>query len=310
MKFCTKCGKQLEENEICSCTTQNVMNETFQQQGFQQQDSFGGFYQSEQNTYRSENNGPVFNTNVVNQPVNGSSKKAIIVLVAAVAAVILLGALLILTISGGGYKKPLDKICKTINKQEKDIDRLVSVFLPDFAADAYTDFMKIMKDTDEVADVYEEAEDGIDELYELLEDSFGDDVKISYEIKKKEKMDKDDLEDIEESIKDIYDNYLEDVVEEIDDMDSDDWEEMADDLDISESNAKKLGKVIKNLGKELEKAKVSSGYSLKVKIKIKGEDDDVSETFKFNVIKVNGDWMIDYFTLIEENPSLLYDIMY
>ena len=77
-----------------------------------------------------------------------------------------------------------------------------------------------------------------------------------------------------------------------------------------EGKAKKAGKVVKNFAKDLEKAKVSSGYTLKVKIKIAGDDNDISETFEFNVIKVNGDWMIDYFTLFEENSSMLYDLMY
>lgn len=304
MKFCTKCGKQLEDNEICSCTTQNVMNDQFNQQN--EKDTF---YQPDPTTYHSADNQPVFNANSLNQPVKGSSIKAVIVLVAAVAAVLLLGVLLIASL-GGGYKKPLDKICKTINKQEKDIDKLVSVFLPDFAGDAYADLMKIMRDNDEVADAYDEVEDSVEELYESLEDSYGDDVKISYEIKKKEKMDKDDLEDIEETIHDFYDGYLEKVVDEIDDMDSDDWEDLADELDISESKAKKAGKVVKNFSKELEKAKVSAGYTLKVKIKIEGDDDDTNETLEFNVIKVNGDWMIDYFTLFEENSDMLYSFMY
>ncbi|MBQ3513704.1 MAG: hypothetical protein IJA32_07895 [Lachnospiraceae bacterium] len=305
MKFCTKCGKQLEDNEVCSCTTQNVVNDPFQQTTEQET-----FYQSSQTTFEGNNSQPVFNTNAVNEPVQGSSKKTIIGLVAAAAVVVVLGILLVVSLAGGGYKKPVDKICKTINKQEKDIDKLVGAFLPDFADDAYSDFMKIMKDSDEVADAYEEAEDSMEELYESLEDSFGDDVKVTYEIKKKEKMDKDDLEDIEETIHDFYDSYLDEIVDKIDDMDSDDWEDMADDLDISESKAKKVGKVIKSFAKELEKAKVSSGYTLKVKIKIEGDEDDASETFKFNVIKVNGDWMIDYFTLFEENSNLLYDLMY
>ena len=308
MKFCTKCGKQLEENEVCSCSTQEVTQNVMNYQPEQQvnQDTF---YQSNQSAYNATDNQPVFNADAFNQPVKGSSIKAVIVLVAAVAAVLLLGVLLIASL-GGGYKKPLDKICKTINKQEKDIDKLVSVFLPDFAGDAYADLMKIMRDNDEVADAYDEMEDSIDEIYASLEDEFGDDVKISYEIKKKEKMDKDDLEDIEETIHDIYDGYLESVVDEIDDMDSSDWEDKADELDVTEGKAKKAGKVVKNFAKDLEKAKVSSGYTLKVKIKIAGDDNDISETFEFNVIKVNGDWMIDYFTLFEENSSMLYDLMY
>ena len=101
MKFCTKCGKQLEDNEVCSCTTQNVVNDPFQQTTEQET-----FYQSSQTTFEGNNSQPVFNTNAGNEPVQGSSKKTIIGLVAAAAVVVVLGILLVVSLAGGGYKKP------------------------------------------------------------------------------------------------------------------------------------------------------------------------------------------------------------
>ena len=317
MKFCTKCGRQLEDNEVCSCSSQNeTVNQTvlgnnagqdsnLNQGSYVNQDT----YVSSGNTTPEYNNQPTFQNVASNQPVKGSSKKAVIGLVAALVVVIALGALLILSFGVGGYKKPLDQICKAVNKQETDINKLAAMLLPDFAGDAYKDVMAVLKDNDDIEDAFDDAEDSVKDLYDLMEDELGKDVKVSYEIKEKEKMDKDDLEDIEETIRDMYDSYFEDLIDEIDDMDSDDWEDMADDLDISVSKAKKLGKTIKGFGKELEKAKVTSGYTLKVKVKLKGDDDSTSETFEFNMIKVNGDWMIDYFTLFEENPDILYDLM-
>lgn len=317
MKFCTKCGRQLEDNEVCSCSSQNEAgNQTVQGNNAGQESNFNQDSYVSQDTYVSSGNTtpeyinqPEFQTDALNQPVKGSSKKAVLGLVAAVVVVIALGALMVLSLSGGGYKKPLDKICKAINKQETDINKLATMLLPDFAGDAYKDVMAVLKDNDDVEDAFKDVEDSVEDLYDMLEDELGKDVKVSYEIKKKEKMDKDDLEDIEDTIHDMYDDFFEDLVDEIDDMDSDDWEDMADELDISVSKAKKLGKTIKGFGKELEKAKVTSGYTLKVKVKLKGDDDSVSETFEFNMIKVNGDWMIDYFTLFEENPYILYDLM-
>ena len=295
MNFCTKCGKQLQDNEVCSCSTQNVMSYQPEQQN--------------QNTYYSDNSQPVFNTNNMEQPVNGSSKNAFFLLIPVVILVALVVALMS-TLMGGGYKKPLKQICNVVNKQEKDVNKLAKALLPDFASDAFIDLLSLSEDSDEVSDSIDEVETGLEELYESLEDALGDDVKVTYEIKDKQKMDKDDLEDIEDSLHDLYESYLEDIVDEIDDMDSDDWEDMADELDISKSDAKKLGKVVKDFSKELEKAKVSSGYELEVKIKIEGDDTSLSETFEFNVIKINGEWMIDYFTLAEEYSSYLYNYMY
>ena len=42
----------------------------------------------------------------------------------------------------------------------------------------------------------------------MLEDEYGDDIKVSYKIKDKEKIDKDDLEDLEDDIKDTYDEKV------------------------------------------------------------------------------------------------------
>ena len=42
----------------------------------------------------------------------------------------------------------------------------------------------------------------------MLEEEYGDDIKISYKIKDKDKIDKDDLEELEDSIKDKYDEKV------------------------------------------------------------------------------------------------------
>ena len=101
-----------------------------------------------------------------------------------------------------------------------------------------------------------------------------------------EYLDKDELEDIQDNYRDLG-SLLSAAKTAIKEND-----------DLSDKEADKLKKIIGKLSDDLEEVKVTKGYEIDVKIKIKGkEDDDESELEDIKVIKVNGEWMIDYMSI-------------
>lgn len=94
----------------------------------------------------------------------------------------------------------------------------------------------------------------------------------------------------------------EDLLEEFDEMDKGDYEDMADDMDISISDAKQLVKETKKALKAMLKAEVEDGYT--VTLRFYGEyDGDEEKTEKIEgikIIKLDGTWFI-------YNPSLMFE---
>ena len=85
----------------------------------------------------------------------------------------------------------------------------------------------------------------------------------------------------------------ESILEKYEDLDSDDYEDIADELGISKSQAKKVVKIAKSVGKKLKKAKVTKGYELEVVRILKGSELDEPEESDSTVYvyKVNGRWI-------------------
>lgn len=132
--------------------------------------------------------------NIINSVAaeEGKSKSGNGKFIAVIVAIVVIILIALKLIFGtAAYEKPLKNFFEGI--EDKDGDKIEEAF-PEF----YGDKMTKLYDFDDVAD----------ELYDRLEDEFGKNIKISYKIKDKEKIDKDDLEDIEEEIKDDYDEKV------------------------------------------------------------------------------------------------------
>ena len=137
---------------------------------------------------------------------------------------------------GGGYKKPVDNMVKAM---ETGKGKYLYKAMPEF-------LIEYQYEDEKKSDIYDDLDESMELITGMLEEEYGDDIKISYKIKDKDKIDKDDLEDLEDSIKDKYD----------------------------------------------EKVRVSKGYELKVKMKIKGDDDKEEDTTTIKVYKIDGDWCL------------------
>ncbi len=223
----------------------------------------------------------------------GSNKKMMMGVVAAVAVVaVILVIVLASALFGKNEKTPIDNIEKIANKKPTNVDTIVEDVAPSFVADAYLDTVKVLKKNDTykelINDIYEESEVTIGDYWEdmndELEEEYGEKVKFSYTVEKKEKIEKDDLKTIAELYQEAG-QFKEELVEAI--------EILADATELEEKEVKQLVKIVEKLSDEFEKFKVTKGYELKLKVVVEGKDDDKSEKVKIAVIKANGEWMID-----------------
>jgi len=98
---------------------------------------------------------------------------------------------LIASIFGGGYKKPIKNLFEGIEKS--DWKKFSSAFPEER-------FKKMEKASD--------GDDYIEGITEMLEDDYGKNIKISFKIKDKEKLDKDDIEDLEDDYEDTYEEKI------------------------------------------------------------------------------------------------------
>lgn len=129
-------------------------------------------------------NDPVVeNTSNATSSANSNNTKNIAI-IAGIAAVVIILVIVIFSIFGKGWKKPIDNYFKGMEKGK------VETYLK-----AYPEFMDMDENIDE-----EYMEDMLDEF----EDEYGEKIKISYEVTKKEKIEKDDLKDVQEYIKERY----------------------------------------------------------------------------------------------------------
>lgn len=117
-----------------------------------------------------------------------SSKKSNVPIIAAVAVVVVVLLLILKVLFGGSYKDPIDNMCKAM---ETGKGKYLYKCMPKALIEEEYDDMK-------KSEIIDELDDSAEMLQEYLEDEYGDDVKISYKVLDKEKVDKDDLEDIED----------------------------------------------------------------------------------------------------------------
>lgn len=231
--------------------------------------------------------------------VDKNKMVGLIAFAAVAVVVIVLVAVLFSNIFGGGYKKPLKTVKKAINSQTTDVDDFFGA-VPKFVGAAYDDALALVKDIDK--DMVKELEDGIEEgldtMYEGLEDTYGKNVKLTYKITDKEKLDKDECEELAENYTNIVDLFEESFG--IDVTDDDELEEMVEKLedsgmldDVSSKQVKKAIKLISDLANNLEDVEISKGYLLTVDVTLEGKEDDATNELELYVVKMNGKWCIE-----------------
>lgn len=242
------------------------------------------------------------------------SKKGLVIAVLVLILVVAIGVAVFLLMSNS-YKKPINDLTNAINKKETNLDSLVSAALPDFVASSYKKAIKVLKTSDDFSDMYDEAGESLTEMYDELDDSYDTGWKVKFDYGDKEKIEAEDLASISESYAALYDMYFEDICDEISEYDKYDYEDMADSLGISTSKAKEFCKIAVSFMKEFDGITATEGYVLTGRFVLsdsKGETLEKTDKMTIQVIKLNGDWTIDYLSLLRQfgysSSSLMWQL--
>ena len=212
----------------------------------------------------------------------------------------------ILLMAGNTYKTPLQTAEKLLNMKsvEKIVDKAPSL-LNGFGTSEAKSILKIIKKSDTYKDTMEDAEDYFDDAIDTLKDEYGNNYKIKIKVEDKEKLDRDDVREFRDQLRDIGE-YRDDLK----DLESDDFEDIADELGISKSKVKDMVKEAEDFCKRCKSAKVSKGYELSIVVSIDGSEADDPEELDLNicVYKVDGRWVLDVLSLVENSYDLVYDL--
>ncbi len=134
------------------------------------------------------------NTTNTNETPNNTEKKdntKLYAIIGGIAGVVVLLIIILAMVFGSSYKKPIDNYVKAY--QKTNVNAYLKT-MPKFVSKEY--------DSDDKDDLKETLENKLEDL----EDAYGKNVKISYKIIHKEKIDKDDLEDFQDKLRDAYDD--------------------------------------------------------------------------------------------------------
>ena len=180
MGYCSNCGTELTEGSAF-CSNCGAKNES----------------QAVQET----GNGPVAPVRIPGQDAGYHagkklSNKTIGIIAVAVVGVLVLFLLVkfVSLFTAPAYEKPVMNYFNAL--EEEEFDKVLDAFpdyIADYTEDAYNNLMGM------------DYEDSIKTRVESKEDYFGNDLKWSYKVTDKEKLDKDDIEDIVNNIEDTYD---------------------------------------------------------------------------------------------------------
>ncbi len=179
MGFCSNCGSEIKEGTVfcsnCGAKTADAgQQQAGNTQGMQNNNTYGNF------------------TPQSNKPNNNK-----IIGMAVVGVAALVGLFILVKLFGvfttPGYEKPLQYVCDGLEKG--NLKTMMKAF-PSYITEEMEDYY------DDYADVF------ADNMKEQLEEEFGKNVKVSYKVTDKDKLDKDDIEELVEDIEYFYDEKV------------------------------------------------------------------------------------------------------
>jgi len=169
-KFCENCGAEMEDNQVVCPKCGNGAAEEVKATVEEKVDDVKETVSEKASEVKSA----LKSNNVKNYAIIGGIAIAVIALIA-----------IIVSILTSGWKKPIDNYFKGMQKADlKTYEK------------AFPDFYNNKMDLDE---------DDMDKMKENLEDEYGEKIKITYKVTKKENIKKDDLKKVQEYIEKVYD---------------------------------------------------------------------------------------------------------
>lgn len=221
----------------------------------------------------------------------GSMKPSRAVLGIVLAAAVLAGAVW-MNAAQTGYAAVLNGICKMVNDREADLDGIAETLLPGFAEEQYHVIMDTIGEIEIVDDAVGDLENDIMEAYLKLEDSFGSNVKVSWEILEKEKMSELQIRRTERNYQEFSEEYLQNAVNTLDNYEDISW--ISDRYGLAMADVRTVLDSVEALAEDCEYMEISKGFNLVIEIQAEGSRDSYSDEAELSVICANGEWMLDY----------------
>ena len=208
---------------------------------------------------------------------------------------IVLGSIFGIRALNNNYKTPLKALTMAYSNREwteSGVKKLDELCMNGLAANEFKELYKVFTQSELLdEDFIEDYIDLWNEDVEDMQDQYGEDYKVKITVEDKEELDKDELKAFKTTIKEIGENW----VDAFEDYESEDYEDVAEELDISKSEAKEFVKDLLAIGKIYKKVTVTEGYALDLLITYTGSELDDPEEIEetINVYKVNGRWISD-----------------
>lgn len=315
MAFCKYCGRQLADGEVCTCegavraaasAAQNVAPGAAQTVGNAQNyaaqtaDNVQNYAaQAADNVQNYAVQTANYGQNYAAPAVSGSAGgfgafvRKYLLFICIGGAVLVAGIVLLLVFTlgsgSGGYKSPIEKMVKEINKGESAdyIDLFTSAY-PSELSGLYKSFYALM-----------ESEDPLENSKERMMDDFADlkdeypDWKIRFEYSDDaEPMSKSDLRTVKNRIADK--DEIEDYLERLEDREDDYIDQIVDAFDADEKAARSYYKSAVQYLENLKKAEISEGYEVKGRFVITNGSEEINktDTLTMYIVKINSDWVI------------------
>lgn len=280
MAFCTKCGKQLADGEICNCTEAAAPVETAPTKAAPQAEA------------PAQAEAP---------KAKKPKKKKTAVLAGLIAVLVLAVVILVVILTSRPYMKPIKDFMSAINNRNTSYIELTETLMPDFGAKELNKLYKKMLKSDDVVESQEDSVQTYENYYENATDAFGE-WELTFELKKATKFEpnEDEFENVQDAIEDYYKNNLDSAVDYFEDIldDEDELEDWSDNYDVTEKEAKAILEAAIKYYQAYRDLEVTEVYEVKGEFIIKTADDEYdTDTCKLYMAKVNGDWV--YYSLIE-----------
>lgn len=179
MAFCKNCGKELPENGVCECGATATPVEEVKEV-------------KEETVKAAEtvatNVSDTVSANTAPSTAGGLDVKMLAIIGGAAVIGLIIIIALFSVLFGGGYKKPVEKYFKAI--QKADMDKYISVFPEEFAEGI----------EDEIDDDYDgDFEDYLDDEYlDALEEDYGRNIKFKVKFEEKDEVKNRDIKFFEE----------------------------------------------------------------------------------------------------------------
>lgn len=222
--------------------------------------------------------------------------KARIILIVAVFLLIFIPCI---ACCGSDYRKVVRQYEKLLNQECDDYNEYLPIFFPSDLCDIIDDTYNCIDDINgDYADAVDELfENTFDEYFEEVYDDYGE-YKIRIFVKKASRISNRDLKKAQNNIDDLYDDLNAMALNEAT------FESYLASIGADEKYAKDLEKLYKRYIKALKRMHIDKGYTLRLIVYIKGEDDSEQELIKkVHVLKIGGEWVLSTDSLLDEFPE-------